>query len=275
MSNTESDPLASTQAVLPVSLIATPRAALFTCAPSEKVCDVITRHSDYDHIPVTQDGTPQSRVLGMLDVHRYRDSNSTVTVSDLYGTLCEEHLIGADAPIIEFILDAGERDCRLLVSGKSISGLVTLSDLQSLPVRAALFALVTRLEIVMTEWIKREFSQDGDAWLKRLSEGRRERVRAEIRAAKRSDTFVDELLCTYFGDKVGIVGKSPSLPGNRKEFASAMSAAIKLRNAVAHAHNYASSRASALQVCSTVGRITSWIDALGIASSTEALGRDT
>ena len=48
--------------------------------------------------------------------------------------------------------------CRLVVSGTGIVGLVTLSDLQKLPVRAVLLALLTGLEISMSEAIEQVFS---------------------------------------------------------------------------------------------------------------------
>jgi hypothetical protein len=58
--------------------------------------------------------------------------------------LPEENLIGADAGILSFVKGADRRGCRLVMSGAEISGLVSLSDLQKLPVRATvLFALIT------------------------------------------------------------------------------------------------------------------------------------
>jgi hypothetical protein len=263
--NSASDPLASTQAGLPISLIATDRAALLTCSPRDEVCEVVRRYADFDHIPVTEDGRPESRVLGLLDAHKFRVSKSPEIVETVYVTLREQHLIGSDAPIIEFILDADERDCRLLVSGKSISGLVTLSDLQALPVRAALFALVTRLEILMTETIKKKF-EGGDAWITRLSDDRQQKLRDRIEVAKAGDAYVDALLCTEFADKVTVIAKSMELPVGRDRFQRDLFAAQVLRNALAHANEYASTRPAALKVCKTVKRFTKWIEHFGEAS---------
>lgn len=261
LSSTGSDLLASTQAALPISLIATPRTALLTCSPDENVSDVVSRFADFDHIPVTEDGRFESRILGLLDAHRYRGGKCAQKVTDVYFSLREEHLIGSDAPIIDFIREADERDCRLLVAGKSISGLVTLSDLQALPVRASLFALVTRLELVMTEGIKREFGGSDD-WMERMSPGRREKLRDQIELAKKGEAFVEALLCTQFVDKFTVIAKSPKLPGDRKGFVRDLGAAQKLRDAIAHANEYASTRAKALDVCATVRTISMWIDRL-------------
>ena len=67
-------------------------------------------------------------------------------VSDVMRPLSEGNLLGADASILTFIRYADHQKCRLIVSGHEISGLVCLSDLQRLPVRAALFGLVTCLK---------------------------------------------------------------------------------------------------------------------------------
>jgi hypothetical protein len=197
----------------------------------------------------------------MLDAHRFRGAECSHAVEQVYDRLCEEHLIGSDAPIIEFIWDGAERDCKLLVSGKSISGLVTLSDLQALPVRAALFALVTRLELIMTERIKIEFN-GGDGWLGNLSYERQKKLRRQIAIAKEGDVYVEALLCTQFADKVTIVAKSADLPGSRGAFRRDLAAAQKLRDALAHANEYASTRTKALQLCATVQSISSWVERL-------------
>lgn len=258
---TPSDPLASTQAALPVSLIATPRAALFTCDVREKVSDVLTRYPDFDHIPVTENGKPDGRMLGLLDAHRFQPGEDVVAVSDVYCHLGEEHLIGADAPIIDFVLGATEGDCKLLVSGKSIAGLVTVSDLQALPVRAALFTLVTRLELLMAERIKATHP-DPQAWLARLSKGRQEKLHSEMKEAKEGEAFVDALLFTQFADKKDILAKAGNLPTSRRQFEKDLDAAQELRDELAHANEYASSRTKALEVCHTVKAISIWISRL-------------
>ncbi|MBV5269366.1 MAG: hypothetical protein JZU55_04890, partial [Afipia sp.] len=68
--------------------------------------------------------------------------------------ITEADLIGADAGILDFIRQADFSKFRFLVTGTEISGLVSLSDLQRLPVRAALFGVITHLEMVMTEVIR-------------------------------------------------------------------------------------------------------------------------
>ena len=86
--------------------------------------------------------------------------------------LSEQLLIGADASILDFMMMADRQRCRLVVLESEISGLVSLSDLQRLPVRAALFALITQSEIKMADAIRRECRdphKEFDTWMDRLS----------------------------------------------------------------------------------------------------------
>jgi hypothetical protein len=64
-------------------------------------------------------------------------SVSEEPVSARMSRLSDENLIGADASILTFVRNADRQKCRLVLSGLEISGLVSLSDLQRLPVWAA------------------------------------------------------------------------------------------------------------------------------------------
>src|SRR5205809_4231918 len=95
---------------------------------------------------------------------------------------------------------------------------VSVSDLQRLPVRAALFAIVTQLEMTMADVVRRRFPQP-DAWMGLLSQGRAEKVRENVARAKAEDTLVDRLLYTEFCDKVSIIDKAwiSSVDGSPKK----------------------------------------------------------
>jgi hypothetical protein len=172
-------------------------------------------------------------------------------------TLSEENLIGADARILDFVREADRQRCRLVVSGMQIAGLVSLSDLQKLPVRAALFGLVTYLEIIMTAAIQRE-SDGAGGWLQRLSDDRRGKIQTEISKAKTGDNFVNDLLFTQFGDKVTIIRKSPRFEFGTSAFKSDLGLIQELRDGLAHANDYASAPDAASETCRAVRLIEKW-----------------
>ncbi len=57
--------------------------------------------------------------------------------------LSDANLISADAGILTFVMSADQAHCRLVVDGDRIDAIVTLSDLQKLSVRPAVFLLIT------------------------------------------------------------------------------------------------------------------------------------
>lgn len=254
--------LASLQRSLTVSLIATPRQLLKTCGLDDVAAIVAANNLDgFDYLPVTFSGERGDRIIGLFEAFAPSNLPRGARVRDHFKQLSEDTLVGSNAAIIDFIRTADSHGCRLLVSDTEICGLVTLSDLQRLPVRAALFAAVTQLEMTMAEAIRCEFA-DSDDWRSRLSENRRQRIEDEIERARVGDAFVDRLLYTQFADKRTIIARSRWLPGRREDFEKAMRAVEGLRNDLAHANDYASTREAALQLCATVRAIEHWTDAV-------------
>jgi hypothetical protein len=256
-------PLVSLQGNIPVRLIATPRSAFKTCLVDEDLSKVIEGNEEnFDYLPVVErsDGNDKEHIIGLLEVIEFMHGAAPVgLVRNHMRPLSEENLIGADASILAFIRNADRQMCRLVVSGPEIDGLVSLSDLQRLPVRAALFAMVTYLEMTMVEAIRSEFNECDD-WMNRLSSKRRSEVRAKAAAAKVEDTFVDELLYTEFCDKVTIIRKKPDFPGSRRAFDNDLRKIQSLRDNLAHANNYAATRDDAADVCETVRLMDRWIE---------------
>jgi len=258
------------QKVFIVGLIATKRKELETCQQDEALPAVVerTRINMFDFLPVVEakpaDAEPYAKIIGLVEVASFRQGE--VPDSDIRSfmhPLSDENLIGADANILDFVRNADRQRCRLLVSGLEISGLVSLSDLQRLPVRAALFGLVTHFEIIMTNAIRREFN-GAEGWLARLSIERQSQIEEKISNAKLMDGFVDNLLFTQFGDKETIIRKSPFFKLNKTAFKSELAAIQSLRNALAHANDYASSRGAASGTCRTVRLIEQWSKTLSV-----------
>lgn len=237
-----------------MGLIATPREDLTTCFSSEKVGEVVKQNDGfYDFLPVVEAKGSRYRIIGLFPATatRLQGVNEDDLVRSHHFSLSEQFLVGADASILEFIKTADEDPCRLVVSGESIAGLVSLSDLQKLPVRAALFALITGLEISMANAIRANTNTRGD-WMKHLSAGRRKKLEERISRSRVDDSFVDELLFTEFGDKSDIIRRHLRLPLSNSELKRKFSAIQELRNELAHANEYAATSNEARKVCSTV-----------------------
>ena len=238
---------------LTVNMIMTPRADLETCRRDETARSVMARNEeDYSFLPVVDD-TERKRFLGLYRAERwFRDEAPDDSIREEFELLSEDHVIGADASIIEFVTTADERPARLVVSGDEVTGLVTLSDLQRLPVRAAIFALITSLELAMSERIEAEWPDDSTDWLELLSPDRRENVEDKITTAKREDGYVSAIVLTEISDKAR---KQKLVSGSGKQLKRDFKAIRKLRDKVAHANYYAETRDTACQVCEVVRKI--------------------
>ena len=137
------------------------------------------------------------RFLGLYKAEQWFSKEAPdEPIGDDFEPFSEDHVIGADASIIEFVMTADERPTRLVVSGARVTGLVSLSDLQRLPVLAAIFTLITSLEIAMAKRIEVEWHDDAAGWLELLSDGRRAKLLDEMKTAKEKDGFVSAMVFT-------------------------------------------------------------------------------
>lgn len=271
----EGDLVANLQLKLPIRLIATGRVELRTCRRDEDISAVVKRNEEdqFDHWPVVTDS---GHIVGLLELTPFTRSRDPAVgkVGERTVPLTEANLIGADASILSFVRDADRQRCRLVVSQHRISGLVSLSDLQRLPVRTALFAMVTCLEMTMADAIRSEFN-GSTKWVERLNGSRRARILEEKKKSKDADTYVDALLFSQFADKVTIIKKSPSFNWPRPKFEDTMHKVEKLRNALAHANDYAATRQQAVETCQTVRAMDDWLAQLAGWKPTQVTSMDS
>ena len=114
------------QDALPVQLISIPRHQFRTCYARELVADVKASNTeDYDFLPVLKPWREGgiAAIIGLLEIST--PASASAVVEDVMRPLCEENLIGADASILDFLRDADQRPCRLIVAGRDITGLVS------------------------------------------------------------------------------------------------------------------------------------------------------
>src|SRR5262249_21323024 len=162
------------------SLIATPRAAL-QCSPKASWRHIEGNDAlhDFDQIPLTSlDG---SRIEGVF----VRGQGRIALDTGMF--------MAADASLLSFVETADKQRFRFLVSDGEIAGLVTLSDLQKLPVYALLFGLVIAIEMLLTEWMRSACQATPDAWLKHLAPDQHKIVERYWTKAQRDNVAIDRL----------------------------------------------------------------------------------
>lgn len=230
---------------------------LACCNAGERVADVLARADleEFDHVPVRRNDD----IVGLLDKSRLDDANGK-SVGEAMDPLRGHMLISAEAGILSFVEDAGERPYRLVLRSSRVDGIVTLSDLQKLPVRPAIFMLVTHLELLMLTWLREQRRRmTEDEIVSKLSPGRREKVLGEWERLKDDNLAIDRLSATQMCDKRELLLKlSCPVPGKgaaRKQ----LEGIERLRDSVAHAGDYALTREKARETVLVVGETREWI----------------
>ena len=237
--------LSALESGITVSLIAT--FDLQTCAASDKVADVLNRRDlePFDYIPVTDNQS----IVGILVRQECKEGFDVV--QEVMEKLHESILISADASLLSFIAEADKTPFCLVLQGRKITGIVTLSDLQKLAVRPMLFSLITCVELLLAEWLRQRYSNDQN-WLEKLSEGRREKVDEKWQKLQHRNMAIDRITTTDFCDKRDAALKLGAFPDNKKLRKSQLEDVENLRNTVSHAGDYALTPGNAQKVAQTV-----------------------
>ena len=204
---------------------------LRTCSVDDPAIEVLDDPflSDFDYIPVRGKAGSIVGVLGRVV------QPVAGHVAGVMRTLEESLVVSAAAPLISFVRMAGTAPYKLVLTESGIEGIVTRSDLLKLPVRLLLFALVTHLEMLMSEVIRTRYRSGDETWLDVLSEGRRDKVtdkRAELKRLRREPELLE---LTDFCDKRDIVEALAALGAT---FDGEMKDIELLRNTLAHAGTF-------------------------------------
>lgn len=251
--------MAALEAGFPVRLIGTFK-DLVTCRVEDPVGDALGRAEGqaFDYLPVTYG----DKIVGLLNRRTVSSAeNAGELVSDVLDPLDESNIIAADAGILLFLLKAKVSPCRLILTGDRVTGLVSKSDLQKLPVRALLFHMVTHLELAMAAWIRRHLSDEPE-WLALLSEKRRQCIGVRYGRLIESNLAIDRLTATTFADKRSVLLKCGELSTSRNEAEKEFKRIEKLRNSLAHSGDYALTEEAADQMIGTVASAQSWIESI-------------
>ena len=213
----------------------------------------------FDYLPV-RDGA-DGPVVGLF-ARKGIPPDGAARVRDVMQPLSSANLIAIDAPLLQFVLNADTNPCRLILDGTEIRGLVTLSDIQRLPVRTALFSLFIHLELLLTEVLRRKIGPDRSPF-KFLSGKRAEDARERWETSKASGLDHDSYSALMFADKKTVAKKLKlcGLSGERID-TELKSIEAKLRNPIAHGADYAQTEATALETVRVARLVKTWIHAL-------------
>jgi len=225
---------------------------LSVCSPDSDVRAVLSDPlmKDFDHIPV-REGT---RIVGVLE----RDTRPAMgSVQHHMRSLDDSILVSAEEPLPKFLPTLKDSPYRLVVNGPEIRGIVTLSDVAKLPVRLLAFTLVTHLEVVLADRIRKEPSSDAH-WLSLLRPKQRRTVEGRLKKRKQENLHLFPLEVTDLSHKITVVGKLRCAT----DFEEQLEPIVKLRNSLDHASDFVEVCGGLTGFLERLGRVEHWIDAL-------------
>src|SRR5690349_10618865 len=204
---------------------------LHTCADNDDASRVFGELNleIYDQIPVRKNG----RIVGVLE---RRTGTASCAARDQMRTLEDTLLVSAEGPLMSFIRTADASPYRLVVRETEVSGIVTRSDLLKLPVRILAFAMITHLESLMADVIRRAYGAEDERWTKYLNQTRREKVFEKHAKLTSGRINLPLLELTDFCDKRDIVKELCHLDAG---FERQLKGIESVRNKLAHAGEYA------------------------------------
>ena len=226
--------LQSVRAHGPVSLISTPWSDVVT-RPSGRAqgLEAAVDLADFDQVPLT--GAGGQRVESIF----VRGSGVVPLHAGMF--------MATDSSLMAFVETADQQRFRLLIDAGEIVGLVTLSDLQRLPVYSLLFGLVIAVEALLVEWIRRCCRNDPDGWLRALSPRRQEIIESYYLRSRSSNVAIDRLSCASLSDEIAValkLGLMKDGDANHRK----MLGLVTLRDDVCHAKEFAGTPELALKV---------------------------
>lgn len=228
------DFLASVRSHFPVSLIATPRKDLL-CRPKE-----ITQGIEEDQELTGFDQIPLTDGSGDQIVAMYVKGEGVVE-------LREDLFMAADASLLSFLESADRQRFRLLISGGGVYGMVTLSDVQKLPVYAVLFSLVVAVEMLLMDWIRRASRGDDEVWFQYLDRDQRRKVETHWKQRKNDNMDIDRLSVASFGQEVTAAEGLGLFKGHADQL-ECIKRLENLRHQVCHAMEVAPTSEQALKI---------------------------
>lgn len=221
-----------------VTLIATSRSALH-CRPSGswRRIEQDPELADFDQIPLT------SRDGKRIEAVFVRGEGRVALNASMF--------MAANTPLLSFVETADQQRFRFLIADGEVGGLVTLSDLQKLPVYALIFGLAIAVEMLLMDWVRKTCGATPDEWLDQLMPKQRSAIEKHWTDAQRNNVAIDRLSCASFGQEIRAaigLGLFVRNDDTHRRFL----ALKRLRDQVCHAMEFAPTPEHAVQISAQV-----------------------
>ncbi|MBS2031509.1 MAG: hypothetical protein JST54_26650 [Deltaproteobacteria bacterium] len=236
--------------------------SLLSCGAADTAGEVIGRPelANIDFIPARRNDV----VVGVLARKRAEEAPSQ-TVSEIMLPLHERMLASAGDPLLPVLerLD-NEPSFKLVLSEGRIEGILTLSDLQKLPVRSVIFTRLTHLELLLREVLLAVLDPNDERWLAHFAQERQDLLKRWLKRARKRRNEVDLLEITSLADKRILVRARRVFGEDTDRFCERMEPIEVLRDPLAHAGGFAMDPEDARRVAKAIRELG---ELIGVARS--------
>jgi len=152
-----------------------------------------------------------------------------------------DEIVSNGAPIANHIANISKMKRLFVLANNGIDGIVTIADLQKMPVRLMIFGIISLLEMVLLEWIRKQFPHD--EWKDMIRENRLEKAEELYKQRQRKHQEIELVDCLQLCDKWTVLMKAEGNIPRELGFTSKGSAERyfkqleNVRNSLAHGQN--------------------------------------
>jgi hypothetical protein len=191
---------------------------------------------EFDHVPVVEG----DQIVAVYD-----------RAHDAIRELSEDMFMAADASLLSFVEKADTRKFALLVREGGIVAIVTLADIQKLPVYCVLYSLLMSVEMLLMELIRKACQGEPDKWMDHLNQDRAKNDKAKKgiegywKVSEEQNVALDKLSCANFEQELTAALGLKLISSQDKGTLERLN---KLRNLVCHGKEIALSAERALEI---------------------------
>lgn len=233
--------IAAVRTGITVESIATPR-ALLAVRQKDRWPDFKddTELKEFDNVPVMEG----DEIVGVYD----REGGYIRDLS-------EAMFMASDASLLSFVENADTRTFALVVRESQIVGIVTLSDIQRLPVYCVLYSLLMSVEMLLIECVRLACKGNPDKWMAYLNKEAKKKIEGHWKQSQEKNVALDRLSCASFAHELTAARGLGLFSSNESTTLERLN---ELRNLICHGKEIALTPKRALEIPALVR------DALGI-----------
>ncbi|HXF73892.1 MAG TPA: CBS domain-containing protein [Actinomycetota bacterium] len=187
---------------------------------------------DFDVAPLDEDP-----LRSFVSRKNLREADPGRTVAALAQPIDASLVVTADLGLADTLALLEKRDFLFVIEGDSVFGLITLSDLQRVPVGMTVLAIILATEAGLNQLIRQHYGKEG--FLDHLPKGRRQKTLERYDELKGRNLETDLVDVLFLADRLHLVGTVQRFRqalgfGSRERFKAWKDELERLRNTLAH-----------------------------------------